>query len=101
MRDDFGKFTAHKATILVVVKDSAENVRAYFDKEKLPFAGLPDPEAQVARRYGQQWKLLKLGLIPALFVIDRSGTIVFDHYSSSMSDIPANTTVLKALDGAR
>jgi hypothetical protein len=52
----------------------------------------------VADLYGQEWNLFKLGRVPALLVIDKKGRIRYQHYSSSMSDIPENELVLGLLD---
>jgi peroxiredoxin Q/BCP len=48
--------------------------------------------------YGQEWNLFKLGRVPALLLIDKAGRIRYQHYSSSMSDIPENSLVLAMLD---
>ncbi|MCK4466957.1 MAG: hypothetical protein KAU60_01245 [Desulfobacterales bacterium] len=53
---------------------------------------------KVANLYKQQWKLAKLGLMPALFVINREGEIVFSYYSKNMKDIPANDVVIGVLE---
>ena len=42
---------------------------------------------------------MKLGRMPALFVIDRNGAVAFAQYGKSMSDIPKNSEILKLLDG--
>jgi peroxiredoxin len=64
----------------------------------LHYVGLPDPEHQVADLYDQQVKLLKLGRMPALIIIDKSGQIRYRHYGDSMRDIPANDEILALLD---
>ena len=69
-----------------------------WDKEQYPFIGLPDPEHRVADSYGQQVKLLKLGRLPALLVIDSDGFVRYRHYGSSMRDIPNNEEILQLLD---
>ena len=48
--------------------------------------------------YGQEFRLLKLGRMPAMVVVDREGLIRFAHYGSSMADIPALEELLEALD---
>ncbi len=101
MRDDIEKFKQQNATIAVVVRDSAENVADYWKKEKLPYLGLPDPDGNLGELYGQQWKLFKLGLMPAMFIVAKDGTVVFKHFSGSMSDIPKNTKVLEVLQGLK
>ena len=64
----------------------------------MPFVGLADLRSRVAEQYHQQVNLFKLGRMPAMFLIDRSGIIRFAHYGDSMSDIPENAQVLQLLD---
>jgi len=98
MKQDYNKFVAENASVVVVTPHDAEKTSKYFLKNNLPFYGVPDPDHKVANLYKQQWKLFKLGLMPALFVIDRSGKIVFSYYSKSMKDIPANEIVISVLE---
>ena len=42
--------------------------------------------------------MLKLGRMPAIFVIDREGIIRYGHYGDSMSDIPSNEEILGVID---
>jgi peroxiredoxin Q/BCP len=98
MKKDYNKFVAKKASVVVVTPHDAEKTLNYFSKNNLPFYGIPDPEGKVADLYKQQWKLFKLGLMPALFVIDRAGKIVFSYYSKNMKDIPDNDTVISLLE---
>ena len=98
LRQDYAQFRARGAEILVIWPDSEDAVRSYCQKEKLPFTNLLDPGHEVANRYGQQVKLLKFGRLPALVVLDREGTVQYEHKADSMSDIPANRTVFDVLD---
>jgi hypothetical protein len=59
---------------------------------------LPDPRHTVADLYKQQVKLIKLGRMPALLVVDKEGLIRYEHYGDSMQDIPENAIVIKLLD---
>ena len=99
MKQDYEEFTSRNATIVVVAPHAAEKVAEYWKKEELPMIGVPDEDGKLADLYGQEWKLLKLGRMPALFVVDRKGTLVFAQYGKSMSDIPKNSEMLKVLDG--
>lgn len=63
--------------------------------------GIPDNDGKLGDLYGQEWKLLKLGRMPALFVIDGKGVVAYSRYGTSMSDIPENDEILKVLDGLR
>jgi peroxiredoxin len=99
MKQDFKEFTSRNAAIVVVAPHAAEKVAEYWKKEELPMIGVPDEDGKLANLYGQEWKLLKLGRMPALFVIDRKGAIAFAQYGKSMSDIPKNIEMLQVLDG--
>ncbi len=46
----------------------------------------------------QEWKLFKLGRMPALLVIDKQQIIQYAHYGDSMSDIPRNEEILGILE---
>lgn len=101
MKQDFKEFTSKNTTIVVVAPHSAEKVAKFWKEEELPMIGLPDEDGKLADLYGQEWKLLKLGRMPALFVVDRKGVIAFSQYGKSMSDIPENREMLKVLDGLK
>jgi peroxiredoxin Q/BCP len=99
LRQDYEKFVALDAEIVVVGPDSAEAFRDYWQKEDLPYVGLADPSHTVAKRYGQEVKLLKMGRMPALMVIRKDGEVAYKHYGGSMSDIPPNPQILSIVDG--
>jgi peroxiredoxin len=98
LRQDYQQFVDRGAAILAIGPDSNDEFRKYWTQESIPFIGLPDPKHQVANLYAQEVNLLKLGRMPALFVIDREGLIRYHHYGHSMSDIPSNASVLALLD---
>ena len=54
--------------------------------------------AVVPELNGQQVKLLKLGRMPAVLLIDKVGQIRYRHYANSMRDIPPNDEILALLD---
>ncbi len=98
MRDDYGRFQALDAEIVCVGTDDMKAFQYYWNRNKFPYIGLPDPKHHVVDLYGQQVKLLKFGRMPALFVIDKAGIIQYAHYADSMSDIPSNQSVLAVLE---
>ena len=63
----------------------------------MTFIGLPDPEHKVLKLYGQEVNLFKLGRMPAMVIIDKTGQARFVHFGHSMSDIPGNREVLQTL----
>lgn len=98
LRQDYDRFQAQDAEVLVVGPEGAEKFAAYWRENDLPFIGLPDPQHRVLKLYGQQVRLFKLGRMPAQAVIDRRGVVRYVHYGQSMSDIPANDELLNILD---
>ena len=98
LRQDYQEFTARNAKVVVVGPDSESAFKDFWQREDMPFIGLADPTHTVARRYGQEVKLLKLGRMPALMVIDKAGQVRHKHYGDAMSDIPANSEILAVLD---
>jgi peroxiredoxin len=99
LRQDYQKFVDRDAEIVVVGPDSEQAFKDYWRKEGVPFVGLADPTHAVAKRYGQEVKLLKMGRMPALMVIGNDGEVAYKHYGGSMSDIPPNPQILSILDG--
>lgn len=96
MKQDYKEFKSKSVTIVVVAPHAAEKVAEYWKKEELPMIGVSDEDGKLGELYGQEWKLLKLGRMPALFVIDRKGTLAFSQYGKTMSDIPKNSEMGKA-----
>ncbi len=83
---------------MAVGPDSATAFRVYWNTQKIPFVGLPDPGHAVAARYKQEVNLFKLGRMPLVTVLDAHGMIRFAHYGTSMSDIPTNQELLDVID---
>lgn len=98
LRQDYQQFIARDVEVVVVGPEDAKAFAAYFEKESLPFIGLPDPKASVLKLYGQEVNLFKLGRMPAQVLIDKTGVARFVHYGHSMSDIPANEEILSLAD---
>lgn len=84
--------------ILAIGPDGLKSFVRYWENERLPFIGLPDPKHVVAKLYGQEVNLFKLGRVPALLLIDKKGQVRYQHYSDSMSDIPENSLIFAILD---
>lgn len=70
----------------------------YWENERMPFVGLPDPDHAVARMYRQEVNLFKMGRMPLSCVIDTRGYVRFAHYGASMSDIPSNDDLFHVID---
>ena len=94
LRDDYSQFVDRDVEVVVVGPEDATSFSEYWQKESLPFVGLPDPDHSVLKLYGQQVNLFKLGRMPAQVLIDKAGNVRFCHYGHSMSDIPENEELL-------
>jgi len=98
LRQDYQKFVSRQAEVIAIGPEEPQPFADFWHSHDMPFIGIPDPEHNIANLYGQQVKLLKLGRMPALLVIDRQGRIRYQHYGESMSDIPLDDAVLSLLD---
>lgn len=98
MRDDYEKFQQRGAQILALGPNTEAAFQQYWTNEKIPYVGLPDPEHRVAVKYRQEVSLFKLGRMPLVCIIDKSGRIRYAHYGASMADIPENKTLLEVID---
>ena len=73
MKKDIRQFTDRHAQIVVIAPHGTEKVKNYWKKETLPFIGIPDSDGTLGKLYGQEWNLIKLGRMPALFIICMPG----------------------------
>jgi peroxiredoxin len=99
LRSEYPQFVERGAEILDIGPDSAAKFRDYWEKHRIPFPGLADPDHRVAKLYQQPVRLLKLGRMPMQLVIDPQGVIRYRHDGESMSDIPAGSELLAVIDG--
>ncbi len=98
LRQDYPKFTNLKADVVAVGPEKPEKFRAFWQQENMPFVGIPDPDHTIAKLYGQQVKTLKLGRMPAVLIIDKSGNIRYRHFGKAMWDIPKNEQLFSLLE---
>jgi peroxiredoxin len=98
LRQDYPKFVDRNTEVIAVGPENAQDFTAWWHEHQMPFIGIPDPQHDIAKLYGQQIKILKFGRMPASTVIDKEGRIRLMHYGDSMSDIPEDEEVLSLLD---
>lgn len=98
LRQDYGEFEKRDTQIIVVGPEDADAFKAYWEKNDLPFIGLPDSKVTVLKLYGQEVNLFKLGRMPAQVIVDKKGIARYAHYGHSMSDIPENSELISLLD---
>lgn len=77
--------------------DGPQAFKDYWQENRIPFIGLPDPRHRVARLYRQEVNLFKLGRMPLNAVLDRAGHLRYVHYGGSMADIPDNEVFLEVI----
>ncbi len=98
LRQDYSKFSQRQAEIIAVGPDGPRAFKRFWEAEEMNFIGLADVGSKVADLYYQEFNLLKLGRMPALFIVDKAGTVRFVHYGQSLADIPENDAILTVLD---
>jgi peroxiredoxin Q/BCP len=98
LRRDHDKFVRRGAQIIVIGAEDAAAFAHYWEENRLPFLGLPDPNHSVLKLYGQEVNLFRLGRMPAQVVVDRQGIARYIHYGHSMEDIPGSEEILQILD---
>jgi len=98
LRQDYDLFHQRGAEIIALGPDGPNAFERYWESEQIPFIGLPDIKSRISDIYYQEVNLLKLGRMPAIFVIDRQGIIRYAHYGDSLKDIPPNQVILDVLD---
>jgi len=98
LHQDFKLFSERDTIVVVIGPENAKSFQKYWEKNNLPFRGLPDETHTVLKLYGQEVKLFKLGRLPAQMIIDKNGSLRYVHYGHSMQDIPGNDELIGLLD---
>jgi peroxiredoxin len=98
LRDDYERFTAHGAEVLVISAESPERSEAYLRSHPLPYPTLVDADHTVFDAYDVTSRLISLGQRPALFVVDAEGAVRFEEVGAQQYNIPPNEKVLEVLE---
>jgi len=98
LRRDYEEFIKRDTEIIAIGPEGTKQFADWWHAHQMPFVGIADPDHAIAKLYGQQVKLLKLGRMPASLLIDKSGNIQYAHFGESMSDIPEDQHVLSMID---
>ena len=56
-----------------------------------------DEKKEITKKLKQEIKILKLGRMPGLLIVDKQGIIRYTYYSDNMHDIPENREILDEL----
>jgi peroxiredoxin len=97
LRLDYDKFVKQDTVVLVLGPEDEKAFSNYWQKNDLPFVGLPDPTHSILKKYGQEVNLFKFGRMPAQVTIDKKGQVRFIHYGHDAADIPTNAEILEVL----
>jgi peroxiredoxin len=88
---------------VAIVAQSSEAVRRYVEDSGLPFNILVDESRDTLKAYGVwhavglfAWNIAR----PALFLIDRSGSIRYSFVGRSQEDFPSSDDIERALADA-
>jgi peroxiredoxin len=98
LRRDYQQFVDRNTEIIAIGPEDTQPFADWWHEHQMPFVGVADPQHIIAKMYGQQVKLLKLGRMPASLLLDKTGYIRYKHFGESMSDIPENQEVLLLID---
>ena len=79
----------------------SEPVRRYIEETGLPFNILVDESREVLKAYGvwhriglDAWNIAR----PALFIVDRSGTIRYSFIGQSQDEFPSHEEILREIE---
>ena len=98
LRNDFAKFEKLNTYLYPILVDGPKNASKMEQKYAASkFAVFYDEKNEVSKILHQEKKILKLGRMPGLIVVDKEGIIQYAYYGDSMKDIPKNETILEIL----
>jgi len=96
LRHDYKEFQALDTEILVMVPNGPKMISRYINTNSSPYPILSDKRSKVAGEYLQVKQFFKLGT-PSVFVVDKSGMIIYAHYAASFIEEPTNSEPLAIL----
>ena len=94
LRRDYEKLQSANIEVVVIGPEDTAAFQDYWSKNDLPYIGLADPSLAVPKLFGQEFKLLKMGRMPAQMFLDKDGMVRFAYYGQSMRDIPRTEQLL-------
>jgi peroxiredoxin Q/BCP len=97
LQNHYHGFQQRQAEVIALAVQDVVNAQRMVQVAGVPFPILADPDHAVADTYGV-YNLLGDGLAtPAVFIIDRSGNIVWSYVGQNASDRPNSQTILDNL----
>jgi peroxiredoxin len=98
LRQDYHEFQQRDAEIVAIGPDKPERIAEHWSSNAIPFPGLADPDKDVLKDLGQEFRLLKFGRMPSVMILDRHGNLAYVHRGNSANDIPENRELFEVLD---
>ena len=80
-----------------ILVDNENNAKKMEQKYARKYPVFYDESKKVAEMLKQEVRLIKLGRMPGLLVIDKQGIIQYAYYGKNMHDIPENEEILEVL----
>ena len=96
LRHDYQKFKDLNTEILVMVPNGPKMIDWYVTANHPPYPILVDKGSRAASLYTQKKILFSMGT-PTVFLVDKSGTIMYAHYAFSPIEEPDNREPLAVL----
>ncbi len=94
---DQAQFKAKNAQILALAVQDQAGAQTARQETGATYPILADADHRVAEAYGV-YNLLGDGVAtPAIFIIDKSGQVVWSHIGQNVADRPSNQTILENL----
>ena len=96
---NINKFKELNAEIYAITADRFENARRlelHYAKEAFPIYF--DKTHEVVRKLQQEVKILKLGRLPAVLVVNKEGIIQWAYYGSNLRDLPKILELFEVLE---
>jgi hypothetical protein len=93
----YGEFERRGARVVGISVDPPDHNAAMVDKLRLPFPLLSDPQGALSRAYGV-WDEDGRIATPAIFLLDRSGSVRWLYAGRDFADRPEDDALLRAID---
>jgi peroxiredoxin Q/BCP len=94
-------YTSRGVQVVAVVSQQSEKVRRYIEESGLPFNILVDEPRAVVKQYGiwhrlglDAWNIAR----PALFLIDRTGTIRYIFVAERQDEFPTHEDITREIE---
>ena len=97
LRRDLEKFEELDGYLYPILVDNENNAKKMEQKYARKYPVFYDESKKVAGMLKQEVRLIKLGRMPGLLVIDKQGIIQYAYYGKNMHDIPENEEILEVL----